>query len=70
LVGRVNSAFQLVSLGMMPLGSAVGGVLGRTLGLRAPFLAGGVALLAARVITTRAIHRVGTPRGFGRRCGG
>jgi MFS family permease len=60
LVGRVNSAFQLVSLGVMPLGSAVGGALGHTLGLRAPFLAGGVALLAAallaaRIVTTHAI---------------
>jgi MFS family permease len=60
LQGRVNSIFQQFSLGMLPLGAALGGVLGRALGLRAPFLIGGAAMLAAAllatpVITSRAI---------------
>jgi MFS family permease len=60
LVGRVNSTFQLLSFGIMPLGAALGGVLGRTLGLRSPFLIGGLvllvmALLAVPVITPQAI---------------
>ena len=63
--GRVNSVFQQLSLGMLPLGAALGGVLGRALGLRAPFLIGGAvmvaaALLATPVITTRAIDAART----------
>jgi hypothetical protein len=58
---RGDSAFQLLSLGMQPLGAATGGALGPALGLRAPFLAGGmtllaVALLAVPVVTSRAIQ--------------
>jgi MFS family permease len=61
LVGRVNSAFQLLGMGMLPLGAALGGVLGRTLGLRAPFLISGAAMLvtalvAIPTVTTRAIE--------------
>jgi hypothetical protein len=61
LVGRVNSVFQQLSLGMLPVGAALGGVLGHTLGLSAPFLIAGVALLVAALLavpvaTTRAIE--------------
>ena len=61
LVGRINSTFQLLSMGMLPLGAALGGILGRTLGLRAPFFITGtallmLALLAAPVMTIRAIE--------------
>jgi MFS family permease len=61
LIGRVNSAFQQLSFGMLPLGSALGGTLGRTLGLRAPFLISDVTLLviaalAVPVLTARAIQ--------------
>jgi predicted MFS family arabinose efflux permease len=46
---------------MLPLGAALGGILGRTLGLRSPFLIGGVvllvmALVAIPIITTQAIE--------------
>jgi MFS family permease len=63
LVGRINSNFQLLSMGMGPLGAALGGILGRTLGLRAPFFITGAALLAMAllaipVITTRAIEAI------------
>ncbi len=48
-------------MGMLPLGAALGGVLGRAFGLRAPFLVTGIALLvmalvAVPVITTRAVE--------------
>ena len=61
LIGRVNSTFQLLSFGMLPLGAALGGVLGRTLGLRSPFLIGGgvllvMAVVAIPIITTQAIE--------------
>jgi len=61
LVGRINSTFQLLSMGMLSLGAALGGILGRTLGLRASFFVTGAALLvmalvAIPVVTTRAIE--------------
>jgi hypothetical protein len=69
LVGRVNSTLQLLSFGMLPLGAVLGGVLGRSLGLRSPFLIGGVVLLvmvlaAIPIITTPAIEaaRTAAPR--------
>jgi MFS family permease len=37
LLGRVNSCYRLVAWGTMPLGAALGGVLGEALGLRAVF---------------------------------
>jgi MFS family permease len=51
LLGRVTSAYRLVGLGSMPLGSAVGGLVARTLGRPATFVvagsASGLGLLAA-----------------------
>lgn len=65
LVGRVNSTFQLASMGMDPLGAALGGILGCAFGLRAPFFTMGPVLLlmavaAIPVITTRAIEALHT----------
>lgn len=37
LLGRVNAGYRLLAWGTMPLGAAVGGVLGEVLGLRATF---------------------------------
>lgn len=47
LLGRVTSAHRLLSFGAMPLGALLGGLVGRSLGLRAPFLlaAAGLAIL-------------------------
>lgn len=61
LLGRVISAFRLVGFGPAPLGALLGGVLGRTLGLRAPFVIGAVvlalmALLALPAINTRSVE--------------
>jgi MFS family permease len=61
LFGRVNSVYKLLAMGTVPLGALLGGVLGRTLGLRAPFLAGGAILLAMAVLSlpmvnTASIH--------------
>ncbi len=46
LLGRVNSCYRLVAWGTMPLGAAVGGLLGQVLGLRAVF-----ALMATLTLT-------------------
>jgi predicted MFS family arabinose efflux permease len=57
----VISAFRLVGFGPAPVGALLGGVLGRTLGLRAPFVFGAVvlaivALLALRAVNTRSVE--------------
>lgn len=60
LLGRVNSVYRLLGWGMMPIGAALGGLLGSTLGLRSPFFVqaavlGVMALFAARLLTNKAI---------------
>jgi MFS family permease len=44
LLGRVNSAHRFLAWGAIPIGALLGGVLGRTFGLRVPFLAAAVVL--------------------------
>ena len=61
LLGRVIGAFRLVGFGPAPVGALLGGVLGRTLGLRAPFVVGAVvlavvALLALPAVNTRSVQ--------------
>lgn len=46
LLGRVNSAYRLVAWGTMPVGAAVGGLLGQAAGLPVVFAAMGVLALA------------------------
>ena len=43
-MGRVTSAYRLVSWGAGPIGAALGGVLGTVLDVRAPIIIGGVVL--------------------------
>lgn len=45
LLGRVNSGYRMLSWGTMPLGAAVGGVLGQFLGLTPVFLITGIGTL-------------------------
>lgn len=60
LLGRVNAGYRLLAWGTMPIGAALGGVLGELAGIRATFLLGGIAtllLLALRpIVTDRAIE--------------
>jgi MFS family permease len=61
LMGRVVGAIRLIGFGSIPIGALLGGVVARSLGLRAPFLLGAAvlavaALAAAPVITTGAIR--------------
>jgi predicted MFS family arabinose efflux permease len=57
LLGRVNSAHRFLAWGAIPLGALLGGILGRTFGLRVPFIAAAVVLgligLAAAVLFAR-----------------
>jgi MFS family permease len=70
LMGRVVGAIRLVGFGTIPLGALLGGLIARTLGLRAPFLLGAAvlavaALAAAPRITTPAIEAARSEAGAG-----
>jgi MFS family permease len=56
LLGGVISAFRLVGFGPAPIGALPGGVLGRTLGLRAPFGFGGVVLAVMAPVALPAVN--------------
>ena len=60
LLGRVTAAYRLIVLGVVPLGALGGGILGRALGIRAPFTAAAIGLLVAGLflgtrVTTHAL---------------
>jgi MFS family permease len=59
LLGRVNSGYRLLAWGTLPLGAAIGGVLGQFLGLPLVFLIMGVATLGLLgfmlIVTDRAM---------------
>ena len=46
LFGRVNSAYRLFGLGMMPIGTIAGGLLANAFGIRAPFIVFGIVTAA------------------------
>lgn len=55
------AAYRTIGYGAIPLGSLLGGVIGRTFGLRAPYLFGGAlivvsTLLALPVVNDRAVQ--------------
>ncbi|HET7481610.1 MAG TPA: MFS transporter [Actinomycetota bacterium] len=55
LLGRVNSVYRLMGWGTMPLGAALGGLLGRTLGLRSPFFVAAAAHALLAVVAIAAM---------------
>ncbi|MFD1148995.1 MFS transporter [Saccharothrix hoggarensis] len=57
LLGRVNSAYRLVAWGSLPMGAAIGGVLGQVFGLRAVFVVMGAVALTALVGLAGATNR-------------
>ncbi|MDP9209748.1 MAG: MFS transporter [Actinomycetota bacterium] len=70
LMGRVVGAIRLIGFGSIPIGALLGGLVARSLGLRAPFLLGAAvlavaALVAAPVITTGAIQAARSGAGPG-----
>jgi len=56
LLGRVISAYRLFSYGAVPLGSLLGGVLARSFGLRAPFVAAGIVIPVATLLCLPAVN--------------
>jgi hypothetical protein len=70
LMGRVVGAVRLIGFGSIPVGALLGGLVARSLGLRAPFLGGAAvlavaALAATPVITTGAIQAARSEAGAG-----
>jgi MFS family permease len=60
LLGRMNATYRLLGWGGMPIGAGLGGLIGELLGVRAVFLAAGLASMllipvAAVVLTPRAL---------------
>jgi MFS family permease len=53
LMGRVTSAYRLISWGAGPIGAALGGVLGTVLDVRAPIIIGGVVLALSLLLVPR-----------------
>lgn len=54
LLGRVTAAYRLIVLGVVPFGALTGGLLGRSMGVQAPFTAAALGLtLAAFVFASR-----------------
>jgi MFS family permease len=47
LMGRVNSAYRLIGMGSLPVGTVLGGVLAHAFGLRFPFFAAAALLFVA-----------------------
>lgn len=58
LLGRVNSAYRLLAWGTMPIGAALGGLVGETLGLRWVFVLGAAATLALGALLPQVGERV------------
>lgn len=60
LMGRVNSSYRLVAVGMGPVGAAMGGLTGELFGLRAPFFVSAVAAGAglALVLFSVTSHKI------------
>jgi predicted MFS family arabinose efflux permease len=45
LLGRMNAGYRFLTMGMLPVGSFVGGVLGETIGLKATLILGAIGML-------------------------
>jgi MFS family permease len=56
LIGRVVSAFRMLAYGAVPLGAILGGIVGRALGVRAPFLLGAALLAACGVLVLPVVN--------------
>lgn len=56
LRGRVGNAFRMCIWGVIPIGSVIGGVVAENFGLRAPFIAAGLAQLAITAMCVRPLR--------------
>ena len=51
LMGRINSVYRLLAWGSMPVGAALGGLVAREFGLRAPFIVGAAVVFLLLLVT-------------------
>lgn len=58
LLGRVTSAYRVVGVGAVPVGSVTGGLIARGYGLPAPFLAGAALLATTALLALPALVRL------------
>lgn len=56
LLGRVNSAYRMVGWGLMPLGALAGGFTAHAIGLRAPYVIGGLLIAVAMLAAVPALR--------------
>jgi MFS family permease len=65
LLGRLNASYRLLAWGTMPLGAAIGGLVGEVFGLRAVFILAGamtaLLLLGRFIVTDEAIRAAELP---------
>lgn len=58
LLGRVNSAYRMIGWGLMPFGALAGGFAAHAIGLRAPYIIGGLLLAVAMLAAAPALRSV------------
>jgi MFS family permease len=56
LLGRVNSAYRMIGWGPMPLGALAGGFAAHAIGLRAPYIIGGLVMAAGLLAAAPALR--------------
>jgi MFS family permease len=56
LLGRVNSAYRMIGWGPIPLGAVAGGLVAHELGLRAPYVLGGIGCAITLVASLPALR--------------
>jgi hypothetical protein len=47
MLGRMNASYRFLTMGMMPLGSVLGGVLGEQIGVRTTLIVGALGIFLA-----------------------
>lgn len=57
MIARVSSAFRVVAWGVIPIGAALGGVIGEKLGVTSVFVLGGVLVAALGLLVLRSFLR-------------
>jgi MFS family permease len=66
LLGRVNSAYRMIGWGPLPLGALAGGFAAHAIGLRAPYVIGGLMMAAGLVAAAPALRSASDAGAAGR----
>ena len=53
MIGRVSSAFRVIAWGVIPVGAALGGVVGEHFGITSVYLAAGVVVALLGLVVVR-----------------